>query len=154
MGIFKKTAIVVALLSVSEAAAGSENLYHELECLAKNIYFESRDQPLIGQVAVAQVTMNRVKSSKFPSTICEVVKQQKRKVCQFSWFCDGKSDNPVEPQQWILARETATLVYSGFMFDVTEGSLWYHADWILRPKWSKKLKERVQINEHIFYSEN
>ena len=154
MGIFKKTALAGALILAAPTVEGSEDLYHQLECLAKNIYFESRNQPLIGKVAVAQVTLNRVKSDKFPGTICKVVEQTRSKrSCQFSWFCDGKSDEPDDAKQWSIARETATLAYSNFMFDVTEGSLWYHADYILRPRWTRKLKEKVKINEHIFYAE-
>lgn len=153
MGICKRTTIVAALTLVSAPAKASDDLYHELECLAKNIYFESRDQPLIGKVAVGQVTLNRVKSDKFPNTICKVVEQKRTsRSCQFSWFCDGKSDKPTDEVQWKLARETAMLVHSNFMFDVTEGSLWYHADYILRPRWTRKLREKVKINEHIFYA--
>ena len=65
-------------------------------CLALNIYFEARDQPLNGQVAVAEVTLNRVTSKKHPNTICGVVKQSNSKGCAFSWYCDGKSDIPRE----------------------------------------------------------
>ena len=70
----------------------------QLECLAKNIYFEAATEPFEGKVAVAQVTMNRVESGKFPADVCDVVFQKNtfynRVVCQFSWYCEERSLNP------------------------------------------------------------
>ena len=90
-----KKIILVCLLLIGFNAYGSER-----ECLADNIYFEARNQGFAGWVAVAQVTLNRVRDDRFPNTICEVVKQGLtyesgfpiRDKCQFSWYCDGKSD--------------------------------------------------------------
>lgn len=132
-------------------SASADTRYENLQCLAKNIYFEGRNQPWIGQVAIAQVTLNRVKSAAFPSTICEVVKQKKRNICQFSWYCDGKSDQPKDVKDYDKATDVAIQVYSGTIPDVTEGSLWYHATYIRRPFWAYSMKEMVKINEHIFY---
>ena len=132
-------------------SASADTRYENLQCLAKNIYFEGRNQPWIGQVAIAQVTLNRVKSAAFPSTICEVVKQKKRNICQFSWYCDGKSDQPKDVKDYDKATDVAIQVYSGTIPDVTEGSLWYHATYIRRPFWAYSMKEVVKINEHIFY---
>ena len=90
-----KKIILVCLLLIGFNAHGNET-----ECLAENIYFEARNQGFAGWVAVAQVTLNRVRDDRFPNTICEVVKQGLtyesgfpiRDKCQFSWYCDGKSD--------------------------------------------------------------
>ena len=74
-------------------------------CMAMNVFFEARNQPIAGQVAVAQITMNRVASPKYPDTVCGVVNQYK----QFSWYWDGKSDVPQNAAAWdqaqIVARE-------------------------------------------------
>jgi len=151
MGISKK--ITIALAMVFTQSASADTRYENLQCLAKNIYFEGRNQPWIGQVAIAQVTLNRVKSAAFPSTICEVVKQKKRNICQFSWYCDGKSDQPKDVKDYDKATDVAIQVYSGTIPDVTEGSLWYHATYIRRPFWAYSMKEMVRINEHIFYKQ-
>lgn len=149
MGISKK--ITIALAMVMSQSASADARLEDLECLAKNIYFEGRNQPWVGQVAVAQVTLNRVKSLAFPNTICEVVRQKKRQICQFSWYCDGKSDQPKDIKDYNKATEVAIQVYSRTIPDVTEGSLWYHATYIRRPFWAYSMKEMVKINEHIFY---
>ena len=88
----------------------------ETECLSKNIYFEARDQVTKGQIAVALVTINRVKSKRFPNTICKVVKQASykngkvvRNRCHFSWFCDGKSDNPRNKRAWDNALDLSLI---------------------------------------------
>ena len=83
---------------------------HELDCLTTAIYFEARGEPDIGQAAVAQVVLNRVKSERYPKSVCGVVYQNSRarNRCQFSFACDGKSDVPREAAAWRKARETAT----------------------------------------------
>lgn len=151
MGIRKKVTIVLAL-AFSPSIYAEDTTVNELGCLAKNIYFEARNQPWVGQVAIAQVTMNRVKSNIFPNNVCDVVKQQKRKVCQFSWYCDGKSDQPKDERDYRKAMKVAIQVYSGTIPDVTEGAFWYHANYINKPFWAYSYKEKVRINEHIFYS--
>ena len=77
-----------------------------LACLSLNVYFEARNQPVAGQVAVAQVTMNRVADPRYPDTVCEVVYDHK----QFSWYWDGKSDRPVEEEAWEQAQLIASAV--------------------------------------------
>lgn len=151
MGISKK--ITIALAMVISQSASADTRLEDLQCLAKNVYFEGRNQPWVGQVAIAQVTLNRVRSAAFPSTICEVVRQKKRNICQFSWYCDGKSDQPKDIKDYDKATDVAIQVYSGTIPDVTEGALWYHATYIRRPFWAYSMKEMVKINEHIFYKQ-
>tara|TARA_Y100000389_G_scaffold192480_1_gene219967 strand:+ start:2471 stop:2926 length:456 start_codon:yes stop_codon:yes gene_type:complete len=151
MGISKKITIAIAMVFTQSTLADTR--YENLQCLAKNIYFEGRNQPWVGQVAIAQVTLNRVKNIAFPSTICEVVRQRKRNICQFSWYCDGKSDQPKDVKDYDKATDVAIQVYSGTIPDVTEGALWYHATYIRRPFWAYSMKEVVKINEHIFYKQ-
>ena len=132
-------------------------------CLAQNIYFESGNQPLVGRVAVAQVTLNRVEDEQFPNSICGVVYQAKlgtnwrgeiyplRHKCQFSWFCDGKSDRPTDSRTWVESVRLAGLVIDNFYPDITEGALWYHADTV-NPYWSEQLNRTVTIDNHLFYN--
>lgn len=141
-----------------------ETFYSErdLECLALNSYYESRNQSVAGQIAVAQVVLNRVESRKFPDTICEVIYQGPtytnwkgnempvRNRCHFSWWCDGKSDIPVDVRTYHKILDMLTeLVYSETI-DITDGSTHYHADYV-EPDWSKKLERTVTIDDHIFY---
>jgi spore germination cell wall hydrolase CwlJ-like protein len=129
-------------------------------CLALNVYHEARDQPFIGQVAVAQVVMNRVHDKRYPDTVCEVVKQGPtyswtddfpvRYRCQFSWYCDGKSDTPHDSSAWEQARLIAYGVYSGNIYDLVEGATHYHATYV-HPEWAETKTKIAQIGEHIFY---
>ena len=149
---FQKTFLVISALLFS-AQAEAKDRFEELYCLAKNIYFESRNQPKLGRIAVGQVTMNRVNSPRCPATVCGVVKQggEKRNRCQFSWYCDGKSDEPDSDAAWDDSVYLALLIYSEeFTVDVTEGALWYHATYV-SPSWAEHYEKTVRINEHIFY---
>ena len=103
-----------------------------LVCLALNVYHEARDQPFIGQVAVAQVVMNRVHDDRYPDDVCEVVMQGPtyswkpdfpvRHRCQFSWYCDGKSDKTPDQTAWEQALVIAQGVYTGNLDDFVEGA--------------------------------
>ena len=131
-----------------------------LVCLALNVYHEARDQPFIGQVAVAQVVMNRVDDWRYPDTVCEVVKQGPtyswkqgypiRNRCQFSWYCDGKSDKPRDTYAYQMAQNIAHGVYYGNLDDFVEGATHYHATYV-HPEWADTKTKTVQIDDHIFY---
>ena len=149
---FQKNVLVLGALLFTAPVEAADR-FEELYCLAKNIYFESRNQPKLGQIAVAQVTMNRVNSPKFPDSVCGVVQQggEKRHRCQFSWYCDGKKDEPEGDPAWDESVYLALLIYSEeFAIDVTEGALWYHATYV-SPNWAEHYEKTVRINEHIFY---
>lgn len=127
----------------------------EFRCLALNIYFEARSEPLEGQLAVAGVTMNRVGDKRFPDSICAVVKQgneARLHRCQFSWWCDGKDDIPNEAMAWHNAQQVARLFLSGVYQDPTEDALWYHADYV-SPDWATRMSETRTIGRHIFYKD-
>ena len=134
-------------------------------CLALNTYHEAKNQSLVGQIATAQVVMNRVADKRYPNTICEVVKQGPHRPswenpekeypvkhrCQFSWYCDGKSDIPKNEKAWKKAQDVAFLVlYDKIKLDVTEGATHYHATYV-KPAWAKTKKRTTQIEKHIFY---
>ncbi|MET0009100.1 MAG: cell wall hydrolase [Candidatus Thiodiazotropha sp. 6PLUC9] len=128
-------------------------LTNELQCLALNIYFEARSESVKGQHAVGHVVMNRVAHRGFPNTICDVVKQGgevRRNRCQFSWWCDGRSDEPANRKAWLKSLDLAYDIYLGRVSDPTRGALWYHADYV-SPKWSKALTMVTKIGQHIFY---
>ena len=134
-------------------------------CLALNTYHEAKNQSMIGQIATAQVVMNRVEDSRYPNTVCEVVKQGPTRTswkdpskripvkhrCQFSWFCDGKSDIPKNKKAWKKAQDYAYLVlYNRIQIDVTEGATHYHATYV-KPSWAKTKTRTTRIETHIFY---
>ena len=91
-----------------------------LMCMALNIYHESRSEDIEGQVAVANVTLNRVASNKWPNDVCSVVKQgyvKGKSNCQFSWFCDGKPDTPTDTVAWARSVLVANDVMMGYIPD-------------------------------------
>ena len=134
-------------------------------CLALNTYHEAKNQSMIGQIATAQVVMNRVEDSRYPNTVCEVVKQGPTRPswkdpskripvkhrCQFSWYCDGKSDIPKNRKAWKKAQDYAYLVLNNrIRIDVTEGATHYHATYV-KPSWAKTKTRTTRIETHIFY---
>ncbi len=129
-------------------------LREELTCLAQNIYFEARSEPLEGKLAVAHVVMNRVASRYFPDSVCGVVQDGTDEVlhrCQFSWYCDGKKDEVEDQGAWKEATELASKVYWGRAEDPSGGALWYHADYV-KPVWRKAFAKGPTIGRHIFYT--
>ena len=133
--------------------SGGKSIDSELRCLALNIYHEARSEPEVGQEAVAAVTLNRVKSKSFPSSVCKVVKQggQKRNRCQFSWWCDGRSDQATEKAAWQRALEIGRESLLGVRDDPTNGATFYHTHKV-RPRWARKFHRTARIGDHIFYS--
>jgi len=129
---------------------------NDVHCLALNIYFEARGEPEKGQHAVGYVVMNRVAHSRYPNSVCDVVHQggeQRLHRCQFSWWCDGLSDKPVDKIAWYQSLRLARKIYLGAVNDTTDGALWYHATHAT-PYWSKIFLQGAKIGKHIFYLEN
>ncbi len=127
----------------------------EENCLARAVYFEARSESALGQMAVAKVILNRVKSPNYPKTICGVVYQgtQRRNSCQFSFACDGQADDVSQPAAWAQAKSVAQRAIKG---DTNLGSgmntaTSYHADYVT-PRWAKTLRKVSKIGRHIFYS--
>jgi hypothetical protein len=145
----------VALLEESwRKGRERRQLIAEHMCLARAIYFEARSESEIGRLAVAQVILNRVKSPFYPDTICDVVYQNagKRNGCQFSFACDGESDNPRRGRAWKLAKTLASRAMAGDgEVQAIATATNYHADYV-QPKWSGAMTRLVQIGRHIFYS--
>jgi spore germination cell wall hydrolase CwlJ-like protein len=136
-------------------------LIEAVMCLALNMYYEARDQPIVGQLAVGFSTMNRVADKRYPNTVCSVVKQAKyhawdmehpiKHKCQYSWFCDGKSDIPQNDKAMLEATMLAQAIYYGKLTDISNGATHYHATWIKTPYWADHMTVLFTINEHIFY---
>lgn len=123
-------------------------------CLATAIYFEARGEPISGQLAVAQVVMNRVRSSLYPDTICGVVfqGQHRRTGCQFSFTCDGLPDVPREEEQWRLANRLAKQVTDGEVWNEEIGhATHYHATYV-KPAWRRQLDHVKRVGRHVFYT--
>jgi spore germination cell wall hydrolase CwlJ-like protein len=128
----------------------------EENCLARAVYFESRSESDMGQLAVAKVILNRVKDPTYPKTICGVVYQGSgsRNSCQFSFACDGLPDDVKSPTAWAHARMIAEKAMSGEGYVAGLGNATnYHADYV-SPRWSRTMRRMVKIGHHIFYSDN
>ena len=135
-----------------------------LMCLALNAYWEAGNQDYNSMVAVNQVVMNRVASDKYPNEPCEVILQGPtrpswknpeehypvRHRCQFSWYCDGKSDKAHEELPWARALIVADNVLRGKIKDPTKGATHYHARYV-KPYWSASLNNTVIYGSHKFY---
>ena len=124
-----------------------------LMCLALNVYHEARSEPLQGQAAVAHVVLNRVASGRWPDDVCSVVQQGYEKgrfKCQFTWYCDGKPDEPTEILAWAKSVLVANQVLTGVVPDVTNGATHYHARYV-NPYWSASLSNTVTYGSHLFY---
>jgi spore germination cell wall hydrolase CwlJ-like protein len=123
------------------------------KCLAEAVYFESRGEAVRGQMAVAQVVMNRVFSGKYPNTVCGVVYQNKYRhlACQFTFACDNNADVIREPDMWERARKIAKAMLDGLIWLPEVGkSTHYHAYWV-RPSWVAEMKKMYKFGVHTFY---
>ncbi len=125
----------------------------ELRCMTAAIYFEARGESREGQIAVAQVVMNRVRANVYPDTICGVIFQGQwnRNACQFSFACDGKADRPNNEVLWERSKALAREVMKGehWLTDVGYATH-YHATYV-RPPWARRFERVKQIGQHIFY---
>lgn len=143
-----------------------EYVKEELMCLSKNIYFEAGTESDAGKIAVGLVTMNRVADKRWPNTVCEVVQQgpinrwwweeKGKKVpikhrCQFSWYCDGKGDDPYPGSRWDRSVQIAEQIYFTTQYQgLVEGATHYHATYV-NPSWAQHLTTVTRIDTHIFY---
>jgi N-acetylmuramoyl-L-alanine amidase len=145
------TIISIAIVQSMETRADNR----QLTCLALNIYHEARGEPTAGQYAVAEVTLNRVTSTRYPNTICEVVYQKnwdsirRRYVGAFSWT-EFEVKPRLKKKEWHRAIEVAEAVYHQRQESELDGALFYHARSI-KPSWARKKTPVARIGRHIFY---
>jgi len=137
-----------------------DEYYSQVQCLALNIYHEARSESALGQEAVGLVTMNRVYDKRYPDTVCDVVYQSHmdskgrpiRNKCQFSWFCDGKSDTIHDTESFdkVLILSESILKSYGIERDITDGAVMYHASYV-KPYWASSYIKTSRVDSHIFY---
>ena len=133
---------------------------NDLDCLIEAIYYEARSEKLIPKIAVANVILQRVKDKRYPSTICGVVHQGKkrngrmiRNRCQFSYYCDGKEEKIKDYTSLLEVMDVASLVLEGILLERTQGATHYHAYYV-KPRWAiktKRFKNLGRVGAHIFY---
>lgn len=132
----------------------------DLRCLVLNSYYEARNQEEEAIMGVVMVTLNRLKDRRYPNNVCDVIKQSKTDYmgriilnqCQFSWYCDGKSDNPKDSVAYMRVQditERALLLWNSNK-DITHGATHYHANYV-NPDWAYSLNRVAAIGDHVFY---
>ena len=149
----KKILTLLLLFCVTAAKAD------EKQCLTEALYFEARNQGVLGMIAVGVVIQNRVLHPDYPSTICGVVRQGRyangspvKYGCQFTYWCDGKPEDPDDEESWELAEGIAfNLLTSKIDIVGIEGATHYHTDSV-NPEWSILLDKLSKIGKHIFYA--
>ncbi|RMF41274.1 MAG: cell wall hydrolase [Alphaproteobacteria bacterium] len=124
----------------------------EWKCLAMALYFEARGETVAGQVAVAEVILNRVEKSRFPDSVCAVIKQgaQRRNACQFSFMCDGRKEVITEPRAFSRVAKIARIMLDGQPRVLTGGATYYHHTGV-RPNWAQRFQRTARIGSHVFY---
>jgi len=155
---------LLPLLLIPCATQAQPYTDEDITWLAKNVYFEARNQGIAGQLSVAHVTLNRVNDRRFPDTLKGVVTQGltrnswrdgkpypiKHK-CQFSWYCDGKADTITNWESFDKIRKLMfTFTSNSSIIDITEGATHYHADYVY-PDWADTKLKTIEIEDHIFY---
>ncbi|MFC6583745.1 cell wall hydrolase [Sulfitobacter aestuariivivens] len=137
-----------AWIDAQPKAKGSE----QWRCLAEALYFEARGETVKGQFAVAEVIMNRVKSKRFPSSLCGVINQGtgKKYQCQFTYTCDGYAEVIAEPRAFARVSKVARAIMDGKAPQLTDGATHYHTT-AVRPRWSRVYTRTTKIGVHLFY---
>lgn len=134
--------------------AGQSPMDDSITCLARTIYWEAKEADARDMSAVASVVINRLGHDGFPDTICGVVKQGvETKSCQFSWWCDGRSDQVEEKQRYDVAKEIARKALNQQLKDPTRGALYFH-DRSVRPDWAKVYRKTAETKLFLFYKPN
>jgi spore germination cell wall hydrolase CwlJ-like protein len=143
------------IITKTEAQAidpvGEEPLDNAITCLSRTIYWEAKSEGNASMEAIASVVMNRLGHKGFPNTICGVVKQgHEQGACQFSWWCDGRSDDAEENMHYAIAKEIARKALNRNLPDRTGGAMYFRQR-KASPGWSAEYIKTVEIGEHVFY---
>ncbi|QVM89126.1 cell wall hydrolase [Pseudomonas entomophila] len=134
--------------------AGQAPMDDSITCLARTIYWEAKGADAQDMSAVASVVLNRLGHEGFPNTICGVVKQGvESKSCQFSWWCDGRSDQVEEEERYTVAKEIARKALNQQLKDPTDGALYFH-DRNVNPDWAKTYRKTTETTHFLFYKPN
>jgi hypothetical protein len=139
---------VTRLAELVLAYAGTQTSDREMECLANAVYFEARSEPIEGQLAVAEVIMNRAASGRYPTDLCAVITQK----AQFSFIRRGRFPRADRASEaWKKAVAISSIARQKLAGSLPSSCLWYHATYV-SPKWGRRLTRQTQIGLHIFYS--
>ncbi len=122
-------------------------------CLAEALYFEARGESVKGQFAVAEVILNRVASSRFPNSVCGVIRQGtgRKYACQFTYTCDGIPERIHEPKAYERVGKIARIMLAGAPRNLTNGATYYHTT-AVNPRWARKFRRTVRMGVHLFYA--
>lgn len=146
-----RIALLGMLMPLPLEKANAASLRDEHHCLALSLYWEARGEGRRGMIAVGWTILNRVRSEDFPATPCAVVFQGgERPPCEFSWWCDGRSDRPREQHSWHRALVIAAELLLDPPPDPTDGSLYYHST-STRSAWHLRHVRTARIGRHVFY---
>ena len=141
-------------ISLPALSLSPSKMDREIQCMAANIYWEAKNESEEGKMAVAQVTINRANSSHYPDSICQVVHQKYKNVCQFSWVCHHPHDK-INEELW---QECLEISHKALLWGETHGklhrtdALYYHASYV-KPYWAKSKVRLTKIGNHIFYAD-
>jgi spore germination cell wall hydrolase CwlJ-like protein len=131
--------------------SGEEPMNDAITCLSRTIYWEARSEGVSSMEAIANVVMNRLGHEGFPNTICKVVMQgMEQGACQFSWWCDGRSDDANEDESYAIAKEIARKALNRQLKDRTGGAMYFHQQTV-NPVWAAEYIKTVKIGKFIFY---
>lgn len=155
--VFAVIAFFVATAAAQPSAGETDEpgeiseMNEQLRCLALSLYWEARSEGREGMIAVGSVVLNRVASEEFPATVCAVVYEGgETPPCQFSWWCDGKSDVPRDDEMWKVALDVANELLTDPPIDPTQGGLFFHSTGIEMP-WRVARTRTVEILGHVYY---
>lgn len=151
--LWSREPVVETPAEISESWLAAQPRAHgdaQFQCLAQTIYHEARGESVQGQVAVAEVVLNRLEDPRFPKTICGVVGQGGRGGCAFSWTCDGRSDAAGDRESWDQAAKIARAMIDGAPRRLTDGATFFHTRGV-RPTWTRSYQRTAQIGAHTFY---
>lgn len=135
-------------LNARPAATGGA----QWQCLAEALYFEARGESLKGQIAVAEVILNRVESKRFPNTVCGVIRQGtgRKYACQFTYTCDGHPEHIREPGSFKRVGKVARMMLDGAPRKLSGGATFYHTT-AVNPRWARKFQRTARLGVHLFY---
>lgn len=136
------------VLAARPAAAGGA----DWQCLTEALYFEARGETLKGQIAVAEVILNRVASQRFPNSVCGVINQGtgRKYACQFTYTCDGHPETISEPGAYTRVGKVARMMLDGAPRKLAGGATYYHTT-AVRPRWARQFQRTAQMGVHLFY---
>lgn len=154
MSLLIKEYIVAAQVALGGAELMPDYAERDVACLGMAIYHEARSESKRGKVAVGHVVMNRSAHPMFASEICDVITEggeDRATGCQFSWWCDGKSDHPTEAKAWRESLDAAVEVLAGNTKDPTAGAVFFFLVDMPTPSWAKGMTRTAVIEQHRFY---